>query len=111
MKLWKSFDASVQYHVRLAGRALRDLQAIYDSIEADSSGQAFAWFNGLVSAILSLERLPGRGALIPESKKFRQLLFGKKPSVYRIIYATDKRNRGVNVLHVRHAARAALPTE
>jgi plasmid stabilization system protein ParE len=98
----------VPYLVRLTDRALRDLEAIYEFIEADTSGKAFAWFNDLAEAIYSLERFSERGAVVPESKKLRQLLFGTKPSTYRIIYVVDKRNRVVNVLHIRHGARAAL---
>jgi toxin ParE1/3/4 len=111
VKLWKCSGAIVQYVVRLAGRALRDLEAIYDFIEADDSEQAFAWFNDLAKAIYSLERFPRHGAIIPENKKLRHLLFGKKPSIYRIIYSVDERNHVVNALHIRHAARAALSPE
>ena len=96
------------YLVRLTDRALWDMEAIYELIEADASERAFAWFNGLAEAIYSLERFPERGAVVPESKKLRHLLFGRKPSTYRIMYAVDKRNRVVNVLHIRHGARAAL---
>jgi len=39
------------------------------------------------------------------------LLFGRKPNTYRIMYAVDKRNRVVNVLHIRYGARAALSAE
>jgi plasmid stabilization system protein ParE len=97
--------------VRLTDRALRDMQAIYKFIEADSSQTAFAWFNGLAETIYSLEGFPERGSTIPEDKKLRQLLFGKKPNTYRIIYAVNKRKDAVNVLHIRHGARAALLTE
>ena len=101
----------MRYLVRLTDRALRDMEAIYKFIEADSSGAAFAWFNGLAEAIHSLERLPERGSAIPEDKKLRHQLFGEKPNTYRIIYAVDKRNNAVNVLHIRNGARAALSTE
>jgi toxin ParE1/3/4 len=101
----------VEYHVRLSGRALRDVEAIYDAVEADTSMQAFAWFNGLAQAIYSLERFPDRGTAVSENKKLRHLLFGRRPSVYRIIYRIDKRKRIVNVLHIRHAARAASSPE
>jgi plasmid stabilization system protein ParE len=67
------------YLIRLTDRALRDLEAIYDFIEADSCKTAFAWFNALTAAIYSLERFPERGAVIPEDKTVRHLLFGKKP--------------------------------
>jgi len=85
------------------------MEAIYEFIQADASEKAFAWFNDLVEAIYSLERFPDRGTVIPESKKLRHLLFGNKPDTYRIIYALDQRNRVVNVLHIRHGARAPLP--
>jgi len=97
------------YLVRLADRALRDMAAIYEFIDAKASESAFAWFNDLAREIYSLERFPEHGAVIPESKKLRHLLFGKKPNIYRIIYAVDKRNDDVNVLHIRHGARAPVP--
>jgi plasmid stabilization system protein ParE len=92
----------------MTDRALRDMEAIYEFIEADIFESAFAWFNDLAEAIYSLERFPERGAVVPESKKLRHLLFGKKPGTYRIIYAVDKRSRVVIVLHIRHGARTAL---
>jgi plasmid stabilization system protein ParE len=101
----------MQYLVRLTDRALRDLEAIYEFLQADSSESAFEWFNGLAEAIHSLEQFPERGAAIPEDKKLRQLLFGSKASTYRIVYAPDKRKNAVNIIHIRRGARAALPTE
>jgi plasmid stabilization system protein ParE len=86
------------YLVRLADRALRDMEAIYEFIYAGASESAFAWFNDLAREIYSLERFSERGAVIPESKKLRHLLFGKKGSTYRVIYALDKRNHIVSVL-------------
>jgi toxin ParE1/3/4 len=84
------------------------MDAIYEFIQADASERAAAWFKGLAEEIYSLERFPERGAVTQESKKLRHLLFGRKPSTYRIIYAVDRRNNVVNVLHIRHGARAAL---
>ena len=111
MRLWRNSGALVQYLVRLSDRAFRDLEELYAFIGADPPGQAFAWFNGLADAIHSLERFPERGAVALESKKLRQLLFGNQPHLYRIIYALDKRNHIVNVLHIRHGARAPLSKE
>ncbi len=99
------------YLVRVTDRALRDMEAIYDFIEADESARAFAWFRELEETIYSLERFPERGARVPERGKLRELFFVEKPSTYRIIFAVDKRNRVVTVLHIRHGARAALPAE
>ena len=98
----------MRYLVRLTDRALRDMEAIYEFIEADVSENAFAWFNHLAKAIHGLERFPERGAVVRETKRFRQLCFGTKPSVYRIIYAVDKRNYIVNILHIRHGTRTAF---
>ena len=109
-KLLKYSGASMPYLVRLTGRALRDMEAIYEINEADASKGAFAWFNVLAETVYSLERSPERGAVVPESKKLRHLHLGK-PNTYRIIYAVDKRNHIVNVLHIRHGARAALSAE
>ncbi|MBV9888847.1 MAG: type II toxin-antitoxin system RelE/ParE family toxin [Acidobacteria bacterium] len=95
----------MKYRVKLTGRAARDLQDLYDSISAQTSQNAFVWFNALVEVIYSLDRFPERGAVPPESKYDRQLFFGRKPPIYRIVYEFDKRRRIVNVLHIRHGAR------
>jgi plasmid stabilization system protein ParE len=95
----------MEYLVRLTDRALRDLEAIYEFIQAESSDRALAWFNELNEAIYSLGRFPERGRVVPELGRLRQLLFGKQPGSYRIIYSVDRRNRAVNILHIRHSAR------
>jgi plasmid stabilization system protein ParE len=99
------------YRVRLTERALRDMEAIYEFIEADESEKAFAWFRELAESIYSLQRFPARGTRVPERGKLRELFFGEKPNTYRVIFAVDKRKRLVTVLHIRHGARAALPAE
>ncbi len=93
------------FRVELTARALRDLNAIYQHIQGDSSPRAFAWFNGLEAVILSLEQHPERGPLTRESPRLRQLLYGNKPHIYRIIYSIQKRSLLVSVLHIRHGAR------
>ena len=101
----------MKYLVRLTGRSLRDMEAIYDYVAGNASHHAFGWFNRLAKAIYSLERFPTRGPIIPENKKLRHLLFGKKPHVYTIIYALDRRTHVVNVLHIRHGVRGPLSVE
>ena len=71
--------------------------------------QASAWFNELDAAILSLGRHPERSPVTPENGALRHLLFGKKPNVYRVIFAIDRRAQIVRVLHIRHGARQPLP--
>ena len=89
-------------------RALRDLEDIYNHIHAADSKAAFRWFNGLNSAILSLEKNPERGTVTLESKQHRHLLYGKKPHSYRIIYTFEIDNHAVNIIHLRHGAMSAF---
>jgi toxin ParE1/3/4 len=96
------------YRVELTERAVRDLERIYRTIEAEDAAQAAAWFNGLEKAILSLDEHPARGAVISEDARLRHLLSGRRRHLYRIIYALDERNRIVTVLHIRHGARDAF---
>ena len=93
------------FRVELTARAQRDLAAIYDYIHAESSIRAFQWFNGLEDAILSLENHPERGTATRENSRLRQLLYGNKPHLYRIIYSVRKRSGVVSVLHLRHGTR------
>lgn len=89
------------WRVRLANRALRDLEHIYAHIEAASSAQAARWFARLEQAIFSLEHLPQRGTRVPEDAGLRQLLHGRKPYVYRVIYEVDVAAATIHVLHIR----------
>ncbi len=99
------------YLVRLTDRALRDLEYIYEQIHAEAVKTAYTWFNGLTDAAYSLEAYPDRGSHTPENRKLRQLLYGKKPHVYRIIYQVDHRNKAINVLHIRHGAMKPFRSE
>lgn len=84
---------------------MRDLAEIYDYIHADTSDRAHDWFNRLNDMILSLDEFPSRGTRTPELRELRELFFGRKPHIYRIIYDVDAENHEVNVLHIRHSAR------
>lgn len=96
------------YRLELTERAARDLEHIYRTIRADAWDQAYAWFNKLERLILSLDQQPGRGALVPEDAGLRQLLHGRKPNVYRVIYEIDEPAGMVTVLHIRHGRRGAM---
>ncbi|MEP7309359.1 MAG: type II toxin-antitoxin system RelE/ParE family toxin [Acidobacteriota bacterium] len=97
------------YRVDVLPRARRDVRAIYDYIGAHDAAQAQEWFNGLEVLIASLDEHPDRGAAVSENQSLRQLLYGNKPHLYRIIYAIDEASQVVSVLHVRHGAQAAWP--
>jgi len=99
---------STVYAVELTRRAARDLDYLYSWIKADESIAAARWYNRIEKAVYSLERFPSRCPVAPESDKtnlrLRHLLFGKKPHVYRIIYAIDDQRNAVRVLTIRHGA-------
>ena len=93
------------YLVRIASRAERDLVSLYEEINAPDSAPARRWYQGLKEAILGLAERPNRCPVTPENKRFRHLLYGSKPHLYRVIYRVDQRPRQVDVLHIRHGAR------
>lgn len=96
------------YRVEVTARASRDLRRIYRTINADYSGQAAAWFNGLEALVLSLEKHPSRGSSVPENVNLRQLFYGSKPNIYRVIYGIDETAGVVRILHIRHGAPGLL---
>jgi toxin ParE1/3/4 len=97
------------YRVEITDRALRDLASIYKRIEAQTTARAARWFDGMEKAINSLEKHPQRAPITSEDGTLRHLLYGKKPNVYRIIYALEKRTSTVHVLHIRQPGRATMP--
>jgi len=96
------------YLVELTLRAERDLDYLYERISADDSIAAAVWFNGLEAAIHTLERIPRRCPIAPESKKakrrLRHLLYGAKRDVYRVIYEINEPRKVVRILTIRHTA-------
>ena len=93
------------YLVKLTARAERDLALLYVQINAEDSDAAVKWYRGFKEAIVSLEEQPHRCPVAPESDKFRHLLYGNKPHIYRAIYRVLEKQKQVEVLHIRHGAR------
>jgi toxin ParE1/3/4 len=81
-----------------------DLDYLFQRISADDSA-ATRLFNGVEKAIYTLEQLPRRCPVAPESKRakrrLRQLLYGAKRDVYRVIYEIDESSKVVRVLTIR----------
>lgn len=96
------------FRVEVTERAIRDLRHLYGAIAARHVPAAARWFNGLEARIASLAHHPGRGLPVPEDASLRQLLYGRRPNVYRVIYHMDESRRIVHVLHIRHGARDAI---
>jgi|SRR5215472_596989 len=97
------------WDVEFTARAERDLEQIFQFINATDSVAAARWFSGLEDAIESLETLPRRGVMTGYDPNLRFLLYGSKPHIYRILYRLNARHRCVTVVHIRHGARSPLP--
>ena len=93
------------YRVEITLRAERDLESIYIQINGANSEAAREWHFGLTAAILSLRQMPNRNPGTRERKRLRQLLYGQKPNVYRIIFRVVNKPRVAEVLRIRHGAR------
>lgn len=98
------------YHVIIQPQAEADLNAAYLRRRVHASQAAARWFAGIVEAINSLEQFPRRCPLAPENDYFeeeiRQLLYGRRDNVYRILFTIQ--DDTVHVLHVRHGAQRHL---
>jgi plasmid stabilization system protein ParE len=101
------------YRVILQPRAQVEVEEAFRWIAEESPARAEKWFDGLQAAIETLSEFPTRCALAPESDAFsedlRQLLYGKRSGVYRILFVI--RDDTVRVLTVRHGARARLTAQ
>jgi plasmid stabilization system protein ParE len=96
------------FRVELSDRAQRDISAIYDWLRSEQAGDAGErWFRALRTAIASLSDVPSRCPLASENQEspveVRQLLYGRRPHTYRILFAIE--GDVVQVLHIRHARR------
>ena len=105
MRCLRNSGRCLLYRVEVSARASRDLRAIAAFIQASSGQQAMVWFHGLELAMRSLEEMPLRGPLLAEYPTYRQLLYGTRPHVYRIIYTVEEGRQLVSIAHVRHGAR------
>ena len=100
------------YLVEFAARAVRDLEILYLEKNAAESQAAARWYNELEPAVYALASYPHRCPLVPEARRMkrelRNLLYGNKPHVYRVIYEVDEGRQAVLVLTIRHSARRKI---
>ncbi len=103
------------FRVEISAQAERDADAILEWLLSQHTGQAgIDWFLALDDAFASLAEFPERCPIAPENARFnfevRQLLYGRKPHLYRILFTIEADT--VHVLHIRHGRRKPLaPTE
>ena len=96
--------------MRLQPLAERDLEDAYLWAARHAPDEAARWLDRFQEALESLALNPERCGLAPEHQKLRrelrQLLFGRKPNVFRAVFLTD--GAVVRVLRIRRAARRFL---
>ena len=97
------------YRVELAKNAEAELEELYLWVIERAPSQGAAWFNGLERAILSLEQLPKRCRIAPESfdpdQPVRVFNYGRSRHVYRVFFTVDETAKVVRVVHLRRGAR------
>lgn len=99
------------FRVEITPPAKRDSNAILEWLLSQQAGElSLRWFERLQEALASLENLPGRCKLAPENAsvpfEMRQLLYGHRPHVYRILFTIE--GETVYVLRIRHGRRRRL---
>lgn len=96
----------MEYRFEVSERALADADRIFDRIAARSVAQARRWYQGLFREFESLTQFPLRCPAAPEGaaydREVREGLYGKRPSVYRILFVI--RDDLVVVLAIWHAS-------
>ena len=100
----------MKYKVRLQPPAENDLEEAYLWAAGHAPESAARWLARFQEALRSLELNPERCGLAPEHKRLkrelRQLMFGAKPNVFRVVFLTQ--GDVVRVLRIRRAARRFL---
>jgi plasmid stabilization system protein ParE len=96
------------FRVEITAEAQRDANSILEWLLSQGAGETgVRWLQELENSITSLEQFPKRCGLAPENRTFpfevRQLLCGRKPYVYRILFTIQ--GNTVYVLHIRHGRR------
>ena len=104
----------MKFRVQLSARAEWDIDQVLAWLCHQGAIPAAArWHERLLAAVATLEREPQRCAIAREAEEsgieLRELLFGRRQSVYRILFVIQQPT--VNVVHIRHAARDALRPE
>jgi len=83
------------FRVKVTAEAERDAESILEWLRSQHAGDSgLRWFGALESAIASLAEFPKRCPLAPENRvlrfEVRDLLYGHKPHMYRILFTIDR---------------------
>ena len=102
----------MRYSLGLMPQAQADIAEAFAYLSEHSPEAARRWYETVRDAIRTLDEMPARCALAPEAAKLgvplRQMLHGKRPGIYRIVFRVLEDAGEVHVLAVRHGARKPL---
>jgi plasmid stabilization system protein ParE len=100
----------MKYRVLIQRQAERDLNACYLWAARHAPETAARWHDRFQTEILSLANYPTRCGLAAESgmhnREIRQLLFGRRPNVFRALFTID--GDSVRVMRIIRASRRPL---
>jgi plasmid stabilization system protein ParE len=98
------------YEVHLQPLAESDLEEAYLWAAKYAPETADRWLTRFERAIGTLSEHPERCGFAPERNRLkrdlRQLLFGRKPNVFRVVFVIEA--QAVRVIRIRRAGRRAL---
>ncbi len=99
--------------INIFHRAMADIRTTVAWRGQRSLSSAARWHTGVLKTIRSLANSPDRCPQADEATDLgvdlRQLLYGRRPHVYRVLFTID--GQTVNILRVRHAALDRLSPE
>ncbi|MGD0910138.1 MAG: type II toxin-antitoxin system RelE/ParE family toxin [Candidatus Acidiferrales bacterium] len=105
----------MQYRVVLADSAKADAERLYQWVTERAPLRGPEWFDRLLDSLYSLDHSPNRCPLVQEARRshreIRNLLYGKRGNVYRILFEVDEKRNIVWIPHIRRGPRAPLRPE
>ena len=104
----------MSYRVVVTENAKANLRSYYLYAAQHAPITAARWLNRFEESLATLATNPQRCGIAPENevvnREIRQFLFGKRPSVFRALFAIVKDE--VQILHIRRAVMdTAAPTD
>jgi plasmid stabilization system protein ParE len=98
------------YRIKIQPTAAAEIEEAYSWIAGHEPLHALRWLERLHQKVETLTQRPERCPLAGETTAFsvevRELLFGRRRGVYRILFSIS--GDTVSILHVRHGARRFL---
>jgi len=96
----------MKYRALVTARAERDIQEAYDFIAEHGPADPDSWKAGLASMLGTLETLPRRCGLAPESGHVLETIHQTFHANFRILFEIE--GDAVLISHVRHSARPPM---